>query len=77
LHLCFRPGKVELGDEFYENPMYYSGYKLCNHPGSLNMKGNVAAEENHESVAAYLGDGAVWAILENMAQLLRRHKDNV
>ena len=41
------------------------------------MKGDVAAEQNHSSVAAYLGDGAAWTILENIAQLLRRHKDIV
>ena len=41
------------------------------------MRGDVAVEQNHSSVAAYLGDGAAWTILENIAQLLRRHKDIV
>ena len=42
------------------------------------MKGDVAAEQNHSSVAAYLGEGAVWTIAENIYQLvLRRHKDIV
>jgi hypothetical protein len=39
-------------------------------------EGGVAAEQNHSSVAAYLGDGAVWTVLENIAQLLRRHQDS-
>ena len=75
--ICFRPDKVELLDGIYENPTYYSGYVLYNHPGSLDMKGDVAAEQNHSSVAAYLGEGAAWTIAENIYQLLRRHKDIV
>jgi hypothetical protein len=39
--ICFRPDKVDLLDGIYENPLYYSGYVLYNHPGSLNMKGDV------------------------------------
>jgi hypothetical protein len=73
--ICFRPDKVELLDGIYENPTYYYGYILYNHPGSLDMKGDVAAEQNHSSVAAYLGDGAAWTILENISQLLRSYKD--
>jgi hypothetical protein len=34
-------------------------------------------DQNRSSIAAYLGDGADWTILENIAQLLRRHKDVV
>jgi hypothetical protein len=75
--ICFRPVKVELLDGIYENPTYYSGYILYNHPGSLDMKGDVAAEQNRSSVAAYLGVGAAWTIAENIYQLLRRHKDIV
>ncbi len=45
--ICFRPDKVELLDGIYENPTYYSGYVLYNHPGSLDMRGGVAAEQNH------------------------------
>ena len=41
------------------------------------MKGDVAAEQNHSSVAAYLGEGATWTIAENIYQQLRRHKDIV
>jgi hypothetical protein len=35
--ICFRPDKVELLDGIYENPTYYSGYVLYNHPGSLHI----------------------------------------
>jgi hypothetical protein len=45
--ISFRPDKVELLDGIYENPTYYSGYVLYNHPESLDMKGDVAAEQNH------------------------------
>jgi hypothetical protein len=41
------------------------------------MKGDVAEEQNHSSGAAYLGDGADWTILENSAQLLRRHDKDI
>jgi hypothetical protein len=42
----------------------------------LTRRGVGAAEQNHSSVAAYLGDGAAWTVLvENIAQLLKRHKD--
>jgi hypothetical protein len=75
--ICFRPDKVELLDAIYENPTYYSGYLLYNHPGSLDMKGDVAAEQNHSSVAAYIVEGAAWTIAENISQLSKRHRDIV
>jgi hypothetical protein len=57
--------------------MYYSGYVLYNHPGSHDMKGDVAAEQNHSSGAAYLGEGAAWTIAEKNSQLLKRYEDIV
>jgi hypothetical protein len=76
-HISFRPDKVDLLDGIYANPKYYSGYILFEYPGSLGMKGDVAVEQNHSSVAAYLGEGAAWTVLENISQLLKRHKNIV
>jgi hypothetical protein len=50
--ICFRPDEVELLGGIYENPTYYSGYVLFNYPGSLNMKGDVTAEQNHSYCSA-------------------------
>jgi hypothetical protein len=50
--LCFKPDNVESLDGIYESPKYYSGCILFHNPGSLNMRGDAAAEQNHSSAAA-------------------------
>jgi hypothetical protein len=62
-----QPDKAEVMDGIYKNPKYYSGYILFDYPGSPNMMGDVTAEQNCSPVAAYIGDGAAWTILENIA----------
>ena len=47
-------------DVFYHQPEQYAGYYPCGLEENLGLKGDVAAEQNHSSVCAHLGEGATW-----------------
>ncbi len=40
----------------------------------LSLNGSVPAKQNHSSVAAHLGLGASWSIMEQVSKLLERQK---
>jgi hypothetical protein len=62
-------------DVFYHQPERYAGYYLHALEENLGLKGDVAAEQNHSSVCAHLGDGATWQIAEQVSKLLRRQQE--
>jgi hypothetical protein len=39
------------------------------------MNGDVSAKQNHSRVVAYLGEGATFAVAEQMTHLLRRQQN--
>jgi hypothetical protein len=62
-------------DVFYDQPEHYGGYYLRGLEEHLGLKGDVAAEQNHSSVCAHLGEGATWQIAEQVSKLLRRQQE--
>ena len=62
-------------DVFYHQPERYAGYFLRGLDENLGLKGDVAAEQNHSSVCAHLGEGATWQIAEQVSKLLRRQQE--
>jgi hypothetical protein len=62
-------------DIFYDQPERYGGYFLKGMEEHLGLKGDVAAEQNHSSVCAHLGDGATWQIAEQVSKLLCRQQE--
>ena len=66
--------KIELLNDIYKNPKYYSGYYIKNIVGNLSLLGSVPAEQNHSSIVAFLGKGAMWDIWEHLKNLCERHQ---
>jgi hypothetical protein len=60
------PIKANCIKKIFSNPQYKVGYFLRTIEGNLKIIGSVPAEQNHSSVAAYLGKGANWSILEHV-----------
>jgi hypothetical protein len=58
-------------DVFYDQPERYGGYFLRGLEEHLGLRGDVAAEQNHSSVCAHLGEGATWQIAAQVSKLLR------
>jgi hypothetical protein len=56
----------------YNNPEYYAGWWLRNQEGHLNLLGSVPAEQNHASIKAHLGDGAMWYVADHARRLMER-----
>jgi hypothetical protein len=57
----------------YENPRYYAGWWLKTHEGHLNLQGSVPAEQNHSSIKAHLGNGAMsWSVADHARRLMKR-----
>ena len=63
------PAKMAKLDKIKGNPSYYAGYYLKRICGHLEMNGSVPAEQNHASVVAHLGKGAMWDIWEQLKHL--------
>ena len=70
------PVKREVLYEIYDNPSYYAGFYLKTIAGNLCMLGSVCSEQNHASNVAYLGKGANWSIMEQIAKLMTRHQQH-
>ena len=59
-------------EEIYNDPSHFAGWFLRNIEGNLFLNGSVPAEQNHSSVAAHLGAGASWSVVEQVSKLLSR-----
>ncbi len=69
------PRSLSALDAIYQNHTKYAGNYLRSIEGNLRMNGDVAAEQNHSGVVAYLGLGAAFAIAEQITHLLNRQKN--
>ena len=52
-----------------------TGFFLHGVEGNLMMNGDVLAEQNHSGVVAYLGEGASFAVAEQITHLLKRQQN--
>jgi hypothetical protein len=59
----------------YGNPEKYGRFYLRGLKGNLKMNGDVSAEQNHSGIVAYLGEGACFAVAEQITHLLNRQKN--
>jgi hypothetical protein len=59
-------------EEIYQDPLHYAGWFLRKIEGNLFLNGSVPTEQNHSSVAAYLGAGASWSVVEQVSKLFSR-----
>jgi hypothetical protein len=84
-HLLHDAEKFSSLEQIYNNPSHFAGWFLKKIEGNLLLHGSVPAEQNHSSVAAHLGAGASWSVVEQVSKLLsrqthltskRRHKDS-
>jgi hypothetical protein len=58
------------------NPEKYGVfYLVCSIEGNFKMNGDVSLEQNHSGVVTYLGEGACFAVAEQITHLLRRQKN--
>jgi hypothetical protein len=58
----------------YKNSSYFAGWFLETIEGNIFLCGSVPAKQNHSSVAAHLGPGASWLVVEQVSKLLDRQK---
>jgi hypothetical protein len=73
--LLTKPKQMSSLDDIYGDPEKYAGYYLRSIEGNLHMNGDVSAEQNHSGVVAYLGEGACFAVAEQITHLLNRQKN--
>ena len=62
--------------DIYNNPNKYANWWLREHRCTLGRLGSTPAEQNHSSVAIYIGAGATLSLLENANKLLRRQDEH-
>ena len=70
------PKKLELLDKIHSKPGYYSSFYSRVIEGNLRLLGSVPAEQNHGSVVAHLGKGAIWDIWEQLKTICQGHQHN-
>jgi hypothetical protein len=70
-----KPRMLSSLNAIYNNPSQFAGYYLRGIEGNLLMNGDVAAEQNHSGVVAYLGQGASYSVAEQITHLLNRQKN--
>jgi hypothetical protein len=75
LVLVSRPRMKSALDDIYNSVEQYAGFFLRSIEGNLMMNGDVSAEQNHSGVVAYLGEGAAFAVAEQMTHLLKRQQN--
>ncbi len=68
--LIEKPLMLSALNDIYGDPEKYGGFYLRGIEGNLMMNGDVSAEQNHSGVVAYLGDGACFAVAEQITHLL-------
>jgi hypothetical protein len=71
------PSFVDELEKIHGLPEYYLGYYLREMEGGLGRHVSVPAKENHPSVVAYIGEGGLWCIAEQIKYLLDGQKDQV
>jgi hypothetical protein len=69
-HLLHDAEKFSALEKIYGNPSHFAGWYLRTIEGNLLLNGSVPAEQNYSSVAAHLGAGASWSIVEQVTKLL-------
>ena len=74
--LINHPDKLELLDEIYNDPQYYSGYYLKTIRRNMNLRGNVGAEQNHSSLHAFLGGNMSSSVTFEVRGLLERDQQH-
>ena len=73
--LLTKPRQLSALDAIYGDAEKYAGFYLRSIDGNLQMNGDVSAEQNHSGVVAYLGEGACYAVAEQITHLLSRQKN--
>jgi hypothetical protein len=73
--LCNKPRMLITLNDIYGDPEKYAGFHLRGIEGNLMLNGDVSAEQNHSGVVAYLGEGACYAVAEQITHLLSRQKN--
>ena len=73
--LIEKPLMLSALNDIYGDPEKYGGFYLRGIEGNLMMNGDVLAEQNHSGVVAYLGDGACFAVAEQITHLLSQQKN--
>ena len=73
--LVSRPRMKSALDEIYNATEQYAGFFLRSIEGNLMMNGDVSAEQNHSGVVSYLGEGASFAVAEQVTHLLKRQQN--
>jgi hypothetical protein len=73
--LSTKPKQLSALGAIYGNPEKYAGYHLRSLEGNLQMSGDVFAEHNHSGVCAYLGEGACYAVGEQITHQLNHQKN--
>ena len=68
--LIEKPLMLSALNDIYGDPEKYGGFYLRGIEGNLMMNGDVSAEQNNSGVVAYLGDGACFAVAEQITHLL-------
>jgi hypothetical protein len=58
----------------YNNSSFFAPWFLKTIEGNLLLHGYVPAKQNHSNVAAHLGSGASWSVVEQVSKLLDRQK---
>jgi hypothetical protein len=69
-HLLNDAEKFSALEEIYQDPSHYAGWFLKEIEGNVFLNGSVPAKQNHSSVAAHLGAGGSWSIVEQVFKLL-------
>ena len=76
LHLLHDAERFSALEQIYNKPSHFAGWFLKKIEGNLLLHGSVPAEQNHSSVAAHLGFGASWSVVEQVSKLLECQKHN-
>jgi hypothetical protein len=71
-HLLHDAEKYSALEDIYNNHTHFAGWYLRKIEGNLHLNGSVPAEQNHASVAAHLGSGASWSVVEHVVMLHKR-----
>jgi hypothetical protein len=69
-HLLHDAEKFSALEKIYGNPSHFSRWYLRTIEGNLLLNSSVPAEQNHSSMAAHLGAGASWSVVEQVTKLL-------
>jgi hypothetical protein len=66
--------KLSALEKIHKNPTHFVGWFLKTTECTIFLHGSVPADQNHSSVAAHLGSGASWSVVEQVSKLLDRQR---